>query len=57
MVECPECGEPLAKSKSRRYYCENERCFVIYVQRPHHPAVMKIIRKTLPKEDGEKAAP
>ncbi|MGD8506882.1 MAG: hypothetical protein PVF15_09520 [Candidatus Bathyarchaeota archaeon] len=57
MVGCPESGEPLAKNKSRRYYCENEQCSVIYVHHPHHPAVMKVIYKTLPKEDEEQVAP
>ncbi len=53
MIRCPECGEPLVKrSKARKYYCENERCSVIYVQRPYQPAITRVVRTSL--SDGEK---
>ncbi len=52
MVRCPECGEPLVRSKNRKYYCENERCSVIYVQRPSQPAIRRVVRTSL--SDGEK---
>jgi ribosomal protein L37AE/L43A len=46
IVKCPGCGKPLAKRSSKgRYYCENESCPVIFVQRPHNPAIRKIIYK------------
>jgi len=46
MVNCPGCGKPLARRSSKgRYYCENESCPVIFVQRPHNLAIRKIVYK------------
>jgi hypothetical protein len=52
LVRCPECGEPLARSKDHRYYCQNEGCSVIYVKYPYQPAVSKVVRTSL--SNGEK---
>ncbi|NIU39079.1 hypothetical protein GWN65_03645 [Candidatus Bathyarchaeota archaeon] len=57
MVRCPECDKPLTRSKSHKYYCNNERCSVIYVKRPHQPAIMKVIRTPLPNEEKEQTMP
>mgnify|MGYP007084717874 FL=1 len=46
MVECPGCGNPLAKRSSKgRYYCDNESCPVIFVQRPDNLAIRRIVYK------------
>jgi hypothetical protein len=46
MVECPGCGRPLVKKSSKgRYYCENDGCPVIFVQRPNNLAIRRIIYK------------
>jgi len=46
VVDCPGCGKPLAKSSSKgKYYCENDGCKVIFVQRPYNPQIMKIFYK------------
>ena len=57
VVRCPECGEPLARSKNRRYYCENKRCSVIYVKRPHQPAITRVTRASLSSEEKEQVSP
>jgi len=44
MVECPECGKPLKKGSDgqSRYYCENERCVVVFVRHPFEPNKARI---------------
>ena len=57
MVTCPECGEPLVKrSRARKYYCENERCSVIYVQRPHQPTIMRVVHRTVSVAEREQVS-
>jgi len=46
MVDCPECGKPMAKKKhGSKYYCENSSCSVIFVFRPGIPSKTRIVRK------------
>jgi len=46
MVDCPGCGKPLVKRSSKgRHYCETESCPVIFVLRPHNPAIRRIVYK------------
>jgi NAD-dependent DNA ligase len=46
IVSCPGCGKPLAKKSSKgRYYCDNENCPVIFVQRPYNASIRKIFYK------------
>jgi ribosomal protein L37AE/L43A len=40
---CPGCEKPLIKkTKKGKYYCENERCQVIFVKRPYNPNIVEI---------------
>jgi hypothetical protein len=43
MVDCPECGKPLKKSKDSKYCCENSMCSVIFVCHPDKQQIMRII--------------
>ena len=53
MVDCPGCGNPLIRrSKKGRYYCENDGCLVIFVKRPHNPAIRQIIYKPSASKDA-----
>jgi ribosomal protein L37AE/L43A len=53
MVGCPGCGKPLVKKSSKgRYYCESDDCPVIFVKRPHNPAIMRIIYKPSATENA-----
>jgi hypothetical protein len=45
MVDCPECGKPLKKSKGSKYCCENSRCSVIFVRHPDKPPLTTITHK------------
>jgi hypothetical protein len=46
IVKCPGCGKPLAKKSSKsRYYCDTEKCPIIFVQRPYNFAIKKIVFK------------
>jgi hypothetical protein len=52
-VDCPGCGKPLTKKSSKgRYYCENDCCPVIYVQRPYNFAIRKIVYKPSASENA-----
>jgi hypothetical protein len=49
----PGCGKPLVKRSSKgRYYCENDGCPVIFVQRPHNVAIRRIIYKPSASENA-----
>lgn len=44
---CPGCERPLAKkTKKGKYYCENERCHVIFIKRPYNPDIVEIFYKS-----------
>jgi len=52
MVNCSKCGKPLVKRSSKgRYYCENESCPVIFVQRPYTLAIRRIVYKPSASEN------
>jgi hypothetical protein len=44
MVNCPECGKPLRKEGEGnvKYFCENERCNVIFVANPCEPTKARV---------------
>jgi len=44
MANCPECGKPLREEREgeKRYFCENERCNVTFVQHPLEPSKVRI---------------
>jgi len=44
IVNCPQCGKPLAKERGRnKYCCENERCPVVFVRCPTNPLKRKVV--------------
>ena len=46
MVNCPECGKPLKKSKRKgKYSCENSTCSVIFVRHPDKQSMIEIAYK------------
>jgi len=45
MVNCPEGGKPLKKTRRCRYGCENSACSVIFVRRPDKQSIMEITYK------------
>jgi NAD-dependent DNA ligase len=46
MVDCPECGKPLKRSKHKsKYCCENSACSVIFVRHPDEQSLMEITYK------------
>lgn len=42
MVDCPKCGEPMTRGKRGKYFCESQKCPVIFVRRPASPSRMKL---------------
>lgn len=51
MVDCPECGKPLAKgSIDSEYCCENKKCPVAIVRCPHESDKMKVAYTSFARE-------
>ena len=44
MVNCPQCGKPLAKESGKnKYCCQNDRCPVVFVRCPTNPFKRRIV--------------
>jgi hypothetical protein len=56
MVNCPECGKPLKNDSvgNCKYYCENERCNIMFVRHPLEPHMTSVAYTGFARYKAEK---
>jgi hypothetical protein len=47
MANCPECGNHLSKGRKGKYFCDNEKCSIIFVKCPSFPRRTRIAASSL----------
>jgi ribosomal protein L37AE/L43A len=51
VANCPQCGRPLTKERDKnKYWCENERCPVVFVRCATLPFKRKVVFDSSVKE-------